>query len=487
MTSERARGADPVSRARGASRTAALRRARRAKGEGGFTLIELLIVATISPIIIAALAMGLYALFTLQSGVANRLSDTADAQTVQASFRVDVQSAQQITTQSASTPQCGTGTQLLGLEWDYNATTHVYETVVSYVSEAVTSGSSTTYSLVRQFCINGSLTPTTTTTISSDVQGTLAAPVPTCIASVQDCTAQVGGAWTSAKDVTSLTFPVTEPKSNYSYTLVAGPATSASSSDAGGPISVTTSEGCGYAAPGSGTYASSLCLVDFSGLTGNNYIAATQGCLETSVPLQGGSTLYFCIEIRGAPIVPAALPTWTDGFLGNQINNTPFYTDVPGDPALYQNCEGGSSTCTVNGVSEPNTWGGVTTITFSGISVVGSNGLPDTGWEFVSADAESTDSGEYITWSANTSLYLIPNGESVDTPTAPIGNACGGGVTPASFLTGSPVTPGNTVTCTGYSNGTKTGTMMIEAQTPSTMTVTMQGTGLEGVAFGLLF
>jgi hypothetical protein len=375
---------------------------------------------------------------------------------------------------------------LLGLEWDYNATSHVYETVVSYVSQSVTSGSSTTYSLVRQYCINGSPTPTSTTTISSDITGTLMAPVPSCITTVPDCATKIASAWTTAQDVTSISFPVTQPKSNYSYTLVADPATSASSSDAGAPISVTTSLGCGYAAAGSGTYASSLCLIDFSGLTGNNYIAATQGCLETSVPLQGGSTLYFCIQIQGAPIAPAALPTWTDGFLGNQINNTPFYTDVPGDPALYQDCEGGSSYCTVNGVSVPNTWGGVSTITFSDISVVGANGLPDTGWEFVSADAESSDSGEYIQWTTDAThqMSIIPNDESVDTPSDPIGNACGGGVAPSSFLTSTPTT---SVTCTGYSNGTKTGTLMVEAQTPTTMTVKMQGTGLEGAAFGLLF
>jgi hypothetical protein len=34
---------------------------------------------------------------------------------------------------------------------------------------------------------------------------------------------------------------------------------------------------------------------------------------------------------------------------------------------------------------------------------------------------------------------------------------------------------------------TKTGTTMLEALTPTSMTVVMHGTGLEGVAFGLLF
>ncbi len=268
---------------------------------------------------------------------------------------------------------------------------------------------------------------------------------------------------------------------------MASPPTSASSIDNGGPITSTTNAGCGYAAPGTGTYASSLCLVDFSALSGNNMVAARQGCVELSVPLPGGSTMYFCIGITGAPVAPYKLPTWTDGFLGNSINGVPFYSDVPGDPALYQSCEGDASTCVVNGATVTNTWGGVTTITISDIDVVAPDGNPATGWELVSADAESTDSGESITWTANNPLYVIPNNQSVDTPADPIGNACNTatGVTPQSVLT-----PGNgstTIECSGYSNGTKTGTLMVEAAQPTTMTIVLVGTGLQGISLGLLF
>lgn len=487
MSLNRLRGDYLLRRGRGVERRPRQHRSHR---EDGFTIIELIIVITISPIIIGGLALGLYSVLTLQSGVANRLTDSADAQAVQASFRTDVQSAQRVTTGSPSSPQCGTDNQVLGLEWDLNASTGKYETVVSYDTVAVTGDSGTTYSLVRELCTQGSLTPVSTTTIASNVPSTLT-PNITCTAGAQTCNPQ--SIWFNAQDVATVSFPVDEYSSNDQYTLVAAPATSASSSDSGGPISVTTTAGCNYAAPNSGTYASSLCLIDFSSLTGNNYLAATQGCLETSAPLQGGSTMYFCIGITGAPVAPYALPTWTDGFLGNSINGTPFYTDVPGNPAIYQSCEGDSADCTVNGVSVPNTWGGKTTVTFSGITVVGPNGLPDTGWEFVSADAESTDTGESITWSSSTPMSLIPNGQSVDTPSDPIGNACntGAGVSPQSVLTGGTST---TITCTGYTNVDrngnqvlKTGTVMVEAPAPSDMTVTMIGTGLEGVAFGLLF
>ena len=69
---------------------------------------------------------------------------------VQASYRNDVQSAQQITTASNTSadpnaPECGTGYQVLGLEWNFNPTTHLYQTVVSYVSVPVVNGTKTTY------------------------------------------------------------------------------------------------------------------------------------------------------------------------------------------------------------------------------------------------------------------------------------------------------------------------------------------------------
>lgn len=459
-------------------------------GEDGFTLVELLIVVGVTPLIIGALVMGLFSMFSLENSVTNRLTDTGEAQAFQANFRVDIQSAEQITTQSSNTgDECGTGTQLLELEWNENNTTHAYQTIVSYMSVATTSGSTTTYSLVRNYCTTGpSSTPTTSTIISSDLSPSVGAN-DVSVTCVSGETCNVSQGWVNAQNIENVSFPISETDSSESLTLVADPATNGSATDNGGPITVTTSTGCGYAAPGSGFYATSLCLINFGSLTGNNMLAAEQGCLETSIPLPGGSTMYYCIGITGAPVLPSALPTWTDGFLGNSINGVPFYTDIAGDPALYQDCEGGSSTCTVNGVSGvANTWGGKTTITISGIEVVGPNGSADTGWEFISADAESTDSGESIQWTTNATspMTVIPNDESVDTTADPIGNACnsGAGVSPQNVLTGSTST---SITCDGYSNGVKTGTMMVEALTPSSMTVTMIGTGLEGVSFGLLF
>ncbi len=446
----------------------------------GFTLIELLIVITILPLIVGALSAGLIAVFSLQTGVQNRLGDTADSQVVEANFQSDVQGAASITTAPLNnSAQCGPGTQLLGLAWGpVTGQSYPYQDVVSYV--VVQSG--TTWNLVRQFCSSGYSTPanpnpTSSTVISYDVPSNLASPVAS-IASGAPSGTSPGTSWVSTQYVTGVAFPISEPNSNFSYTLDAVPAASSGVAATGKPLVPASTSGCNFATPGTGYYASTLCFIDFSALTGNNMLAATSGCLETSVPLPGGYTLYFCIGITGSTLAPSPLPTWQNAFLGNTCggstscsNGTPFYTGVTGQPALYQ------------------TEGGTTIITLSGISVTTPLGVPATGWELVGADAESTDDNESIsftagwppTWTGNTTLNILNNDESYDTPSDPVGNACNSG---AGLTTSN---GGLTVTCVGASTTyVKTGTAMVEATMPSTLTTTLVGGGLEAAAFGLL-
>ena len=146
------------------SKHASSRSARR-KDVRGFTLIELLIVVTIVPIIIGALAGGLLEVFSLQSGTSNRLADSADAQVIASTFTKDVQSALAISTNPSNKFQCGTGTQLLELEWGNS------QEIVAY--SEVQSG--TTYSLVRDYCSSGpSQTPSSSNVLTYD----LAPPCP---------------------------------------------------------------------------------------------------------------------------------------------------------------------------------------------------------------------------------------------------------------------------------------------------------------------
>jgi prepilin-type N-terminal cleavage/methylation domain-containing protein len=459
-------------------------RKRSHRGDEGFTLVELLIVVTILPLIVGGLAVGLLSVFSLQSSVSNRLGDTGSSQVVSSYFENDVQSASEITTAASnSSAECGPSNQvqLLGLEWNPFATGGAYQTVVSYAD--VQNGS--TYSLVRYYCSNGfsnNSSVYTSTTISYNVLQPCTATVtsncqipPTIFPGTVATTAS--SAWTLTQPVTKVEFALAAPNStelngSFLYTLAAVPAASAAvTANNGGPFAPAGTAGCSFASPGTGTYASTLCMVDFSTLTGNNLTAAEQGCLEMSVALPAGSTMYFCIGITGTVVKAAPLPTWQNAFLGNSCtgagNNctsgTPFYTGIAGEPALYQ------------------TAAGTTVITISQISVVNAQGVPATGWEVVGADAESTDTNESISFHSNKPLTIINNGEAYDTTSDPVGNACNSGAS----LTETP--DHLTVTCVGLTTAVvKSGTTMVWAPTPQTFTTTLVGGGLEAMAFGLL-
>ena len=338
---------------------------------------------------------------------------------------------------------------------------------------------------MRYYCSNGfsnNSSVYTSTTISYNVLQPCTATVtsncqipPTIFPGTVATTAS--SAWTLTQPVTKVEFALAAPNStelngSFLYTLAAVPAASAAvTANNGGPFAPAGTAGCSFASPGTGTYASTLCMVDFSTLTGNNLTAAEQGCLEMSVALPAGSTMYFCIGITGTVVKAAPLPTWQNAFLGNSCtgagNNctsgTPFYTGIAGEPALYQ------------------TAAGTTVITISQISVVNAQGVPATGWEVVGADAESTDTNESISFHSNKPLTIINNGEAYDTTSDPVGNACNSGAS----LTETP--DHLTVTCVGLTTAVvKSGTTMVWAPTPQTFTTTLVGGGLEAMAFGLL-
>jgi prepilin-type N-terminal cleavage/methylation domain-containing protein len=467
------------------------------KSDEGFTLIELIVVSTIMPLIVGALGAGLLAIFSLQGSVSARLSHTSDSQVVSANYQHDIVGASQVTTESSNANECGPiagATQLLGLESGIQGTgalAGVYPTIISYYSVPTTTGSITTYAMVRHACTNFSLTTTNSTTLAYNLPGTQSAPFVTtqpaptvyCVADVLSSLCSDALAKTTfvpAKYISDIIFPITDSTGNDPYTLVASPVESTSTSDAGSAFTANTTTSCNFSSPGSGTYASTLCFVDFSSLTGPALTAARNGCLEMSVSIVGGYTMYFCLGLTGGPVAPASLPTYQQAFLGNSIGGEPFYTGVVGDPALYQTSAAKSST---------------STITFSNISVVSPNGVLATGWEAVSADAESTDTGESITWSSNQAMTIIPNGQAGQIQ--PMGNAClddGSLPNGASGLTMGPgdttVTCAGTVTVAGTSysvtGAQKTGAAMVWAPAPTTMSAVMVGGGLQAITFGLL-
>jgi len=442
------------------------------RGETGFTLVELLIVVTILPLIVGALSLGLISVFSLQSSVSNRLTDTADSQVVAANYANDVQAAVYLTTDATSSPQCGagTGTQLLGLESVLNQRTGAFQNLVSYVSVPVTSGTKTTYSLERLNCVNGSTTPSVSTlandlpsstfnlaTSNQAVQVVCEAGAPTSTCS--NTTQQWTQGYVPAAQVTTVTLNVIAPKTSYNYDLAASPAVSNSFNSGGSALPAAAQ--CDSTAASTGPYAGQLCFIDFSGLTAADLSVAgtTNQCYNMSVSVEDAYLLHFCLNYSsnnsGEGIVPAAFPTDTDAGLGQTV-----YPGLGGDPSLYMYPYlGGSTTIQVN---------------LTGIYVVNaSTGLPATGWSFFGADAETTNTGETLTWTSNVQLNVINDMEAGAPP--PDGNAC-------------PVSGSGTmtVTCHGTpSTGAPfTGAAMVAAATPSYMTVNTSN--YEAFSFGML-
>jgi len=499
----------PVAAARHAAR-------RRAEGvdDAGFTLIEILVVVVILPIVVGAISVALLSVFTLQGNTSNRIGDSNDALVGSVNFNRDVQSAEQLTTQS--TPGCGasTQTQVLGLRWGANsAAPGGYQTVVSYISTPVVNpqAHTTVYNLVRQQCNSGtSTTPNSSFNPAHDIGGNPsltcspppapAPPVSTlCItgANNADVTASFAS-WKSAQGVTGVTFKIVAPGSQYTYSLVGLPGQSTSQSSAS-TLSNPTGPGCGFAAAGSGTYANQLCFADFTGFNGTQH--STGQCQTLTRPIANTPySLSFCISVSGTNVTPAAIPTYYDpsgdhseAFLGNNG----FYTGIAGNPALYQ------------------TGNAVSTVYVTNIQVLDAAGHPATGWTLVTGDAESTDANEWMAFQSNLNWSVLPNNGATNL----WGNACYNtaqpgnngalaysGPYPATDAT--VTTPANiaplTVNTTTFATGVssivcgsstqlnKTGTMMLQAQEPTgssvaqTLTVSMRGAGLEAMFLGVL-
>jgi prepilin-type N-terminal cleavage/methylation domain-containing protein len=475
--------------------------------EAGFSLIELLVVTMILPVIAGAIVVAFITFLSLHTSVANRVLDAADAQVVSSNFETDVHSATQITTSSTAT-ECGTGPQILGLRWNLDSQGG-YQKTVSYVRAQQGS----TYSLVRNQCVNGSLTASTTNAVATDVPSNQGPPA---IVPPSASTAAAAG-YTSTQGVTSVSLSITAPRSNHTYTLVADPATNATNNPGG--TTLTTNTSCAFASPGTGTYASTLCFVDFTGLQSGG--APTSYC-----PGQGQSeidagvlntpyALKFCVSATGTAVAPNGIPTYpytsysdgtsSEAFLGNNG----FYAGIPGQPALYQQNNGD------------------TFVYLTKIQLLDASGTAASGWSLVTGDAESSDnregmiyttcptvanpghdsSGE-LSWSPGyaacapssqaPAFTLVPNSSS-----SAFGNSChapyypstaagwdnfrfSGAAFPDVLNNGHVAgTNTNTVQCFATVSSDKTGTVMLAAPTPSNITVFMHGDGLAAMFVGL--
>jgi len=474
----------------------------------GFTIIELVVVVAILPLVMGALALGLVAVFKLQGNVALQLGNAGDTQASTAVLNADVTSAQFVTTNpvpttpSGTSPPlpCGSGTQALGLSW--NST----NTLVSY-DYVPTSAGNGDVNLVRTECDAGA-TPTTQilayhvlTALPTTLAVTCSATAPTCTTG----TSAIARSWIAATSVAAFAYTIAEKSANaavpYTFTLNAAPETSNSTPavSLGAPGTVTN---CNFALPGTGTYASQLCFMNFALLNTPSNLAAARSAAGLNIveAVPGGYSLSFNVQIQGASVVPAGFPTWTGAFLGNNVNGGAFYTGV-GCPSntptttLISGVVQGTPSCQTYPTLYQNSQSTQpTVVTFTNISLTAPGNVLATGYEVVAADGETTDPNEYIQFQSNLNFRLLPN-----TPTSVMGNACNtasytttsaGDLTPQSFLTGGKT---KSVYCssTFQSSGTykRTGTLMVGVAptpgVPTTLQATFKGAGLEGVSFGV--
>ena len=324
--------------------------------------------------------------------------------------------------------------------------------------------------------------------------------------------------WQSTQGLYGVTINITAPScstqgcNNYPYSLSGLPSSSTSTGQASQLQATQNPAGCNLASPGSGTYAPILCFADFSSFTNANSPTCPGGVgqqMKLSIS-DSPDFLQFCVSASPSNIQPYAIPTYynpgANGYNSEAyLGNNGFYTGISGEPALYQ---------------LPNS-GAYSVVTFTNIEVTNAVGEPATGWELVTGDAESTDSGEWISFTSNLTWSILPNTSSSlygnscydghDTgdsglfnwtgPTPPttttVGNAANGppATTNATTLTtptGPNYTTGvSTILCESDQQLNKTGTLMLASPEPASLapqsvTVTMKGAGYQALFLGVL-
>jgi prepilin-type N-terminal cleavage/methylation domain-containing protein len=341
------------------SRATTKSRTRATEVDSGFTLVELLVVIVIMPLVIGAISLGLFSVFSLQNGVSGRLTDTGNAQVVSSVLLKDVQSSAMIT-EFPTTPQCQSAsspapqqTQLLGLAWNGGPSPSnsgplptSYSTYVSYVTEL--DGNS--YSLLRQYCSGFSTTASVTTILATNLDVTATtAPTISCVPST-DCASNLPpygpgapAVWIPANEIKGVTFNVSAlvqsgagaSTKEFSYTLSATPRVGAGSS--GGPSNFPfapfTLFGATLACSANGNAitpvlvtgnsANSSITINVGGGTGNGLLSTGSTC-NNSIQLGNNSTL-------GVSNVASANPS-LNAVTGGRSTITQIYSASVQDP-----------------------------------------------------------------------------------------------------------------------------------------------------------
>lgn len=216
----------------------------------------------------------------------------------------------------------------------------------------------------------------------------------------------------------------------------------------GQPARAATTQTCGYATAGTGTYASTLCWFNMTGYDATEARSAAGQEMTVKIPNSTYTLSYTIHQLSNRPPAPSAFPTYQSAYLGRAAGGS--YRGVPGLPALYQ----------VPGNTN-------TELSLTDIRVADLNGNPVTAFSMVGADAESTDTGESLVFTSDKPLRQI----------AQLGNACPGG------FTGEGTTE---VICSSDNPEGRNGGAMLAADNPTRIGINMITTQRQGVAFGIL-
>lgn len=189
------------------------------------------------------------------------------------------------------------------------------------------------------------------------------------------------------------------------------------------------------------------CWLDFSSY--NDATARTASGQNFSFTLTDGSTLTMTVKTSGTPGINAIpAPSWSGAAVGNTA-----FLGISGKPIFYQNA------------------GGTNTITFSSIAIAPPAGTSAaTAYSFVAADAESTNNGESLSFVTNGGAWTLLDQV----------NPISGSLYPSTSGLGT-----STFTETGVA-GT-VGGYIVGSSSPTTVTTTLVGGGLQGVMFAVRF
>jgi uncharacterized repeat protein (TIGR01451 family) len=194
------------------------------------------------------------------------------------------------------------------------------------------------------------------------------------------------------------------------------------------------------------------CWLDFS-----TYVDATARSASGqnfSFNLSDGAILSFNLKATSTAATAAsaiAAPSWTGAAVGNSA-----FLGIPGSPILY----------TANGTSTVG-------FTFSSILITPPPGAPAvTAYAFVAADAESTDNAETMSFTTNGSGWVLLDAvPPISGSQYPVSS----GVGSATF---SEAGGGNTGNVGGY---------IVGSNSPTTVSASMTGAGLQGMMFAVRF